>query len=134
MLFSFNELAFSFLMDATDAVLVLVSLHSLNVATSLANLGTLVVTANGVTMLPVADTQALGMMIMTIRMIQMIPINLLAVDAASYEVVKTTRDHLGRVLTNSCLQPVVLGLDPIQLFSSRGTCNIFLWCFLAFSS
>jgi hypothetical protein len=48
---------------------------------------------------------------MTIRVIQMIPINFLAVSAALYEVAKTTRDHLGRVLTNSCLQLVVLGLD-----------------------
>jgi len=56
MLFLFSELAFSFLVDVTDAVLVLVSLYSLNVAISLVNLGTLVVTANSVTMLPVAST------------------------------------------------------------------------------
>lgn len=66
----------------------LVSLYSLNIAISLANLGMLVVTVNSITILPVADIQALGMIIMTIRMIQIIPINLLAVDTALYEVAR----------------------------------------------
>jgi hypothetical protein len=48
----------------------------------------LVVTVNSITILPVADIQALGMIIMTIRMIQIIPINLLAVDTALYEVAR----------------------------------------------
>jgi hypothetical protein len=71
---------------------------------------------------------------MTIRVIQMIPINLLAVSAASYKVAKTTKDHLGKVLTNSCLQLVVLSLDLTRLSSFRGMYNIFLLRFLALGS
>jgi len=71
---------------------------------------------------------------MTIRVIQMILINLLAVSAALYEVAKTTRDHLGKVLTNSCLQLVVLSLDLTRLSLFRSTYNIFLLRFLALGS